>query len=68
MVILMFLLRALLALAAVLFLIGLVRAVSNFRLVLSGRNRRDPASKKNVPPFNPKDVVDGQWEEIETKE
>ncbi len=64
----MFLLRALLALAAVLFLIGLVRAVSNLRLVLSGRDRQGSPSKKKGPPFNPQDVVDGQWEEIETKE
>ncbi len=67
MLIVVFLLRALFALAAVFFVIGLVRAISNCRVVLSGRERPPARPKKNTPPFNPRDVVEGQWEEIETK-
>jgi hypothetical protein len=65
--IIVLLLRALLALAVVLFLIGLVKAISNARLALSKPRRTEPRPKPGSPPFNPGDIVEGEWKEIEPK-
>jgi len=57
--------RILLVLAVVVFLMGLGRAISNLRVVLSGSGKKSPRKKAVDPPYNPRDVVEAQWEDVQ---
>ncbi|MCK4546421.1 MAG: hypothetical protein KAW17_03175 [Candidatus Eisenbacteria sp.] len=63
----MILIRALLAVAVVFFVVGLARAISNVRGALSGRGGKTPLSRKADPPYDPGEVVEAQWEDLDKK-
>ena len=63
---LVILIRILLVLAVVAFLIGLGRAVSNLRVVLSGSRKKTRRKRVVDPPYNPRDVVEARWEDVKS--